>query len=297
MVSIYFDSSHEDSERRRNIYSGDIYVFSSRPSTAALCRVAREMSEEAFAPRDPQLAQFELPVEEYAGLLAELKPRFMHDPRVRDLVRALLRDFGCPPEQTYFDVPRMRTMTHGDYLRSGIALAVPPHRDTWYAGSQSQLNWWFPIYDLVHENTMVFYPRYFRRAVVNSSGGYDHAAWIRWARQEAAKHVKADTRAHPEIQEEVDAENEVRVLCPVDGLILFSASHLHATVPNTSGKTRFSVDFRTTDLPDLMAERGAPNPDSEHVGTTLGEYRRLADLDSPPGDAVRSLEGRARLTI
>jgi hypothetical protein len=70
--------------------------------------------------------------------------------------------------------------------------------------------------------------------------------------------VKADTCQHPEIRQEIAAWNEVRILCPVGGLILFSASHLYAAVPNTSRMTQFGVDFRPVDLPDLVAGRGAP---------------------------------------
>ena len=71
MIPVHFESAHDDSERRGNIYRGHIYVFQPRPSTTALCAFARELAEEAFAPRDPQRAQFDLPVEEYARLLRQ----------------------------------------------------------------------------------------------------------------------------------------------------------------------------------------------------------------------------------
>jgi hypothetical protein len=49
------------------------------------------------------------------------------------------------------------------------------------------------------------------------------------------------------------------VVLPAPGeVLLFSGNQLHASIPNTSGRARFSVDFRTVDLPDLMAGRGAP---------------------------------------
>lgn len=289
MFTIHFDSQHVDSTRRENVFRGDIYVYSPRSSTRALVDLARDFAIQGFAPHDPRDAQHHMPAERFAAILSDLKPRFMHDPRVIDLIRAIFQDFGADAEETFFDVPRMRTMTHGDYLRSGIALAVPPHRDTWYAGHQAQLNWWFPVSGVAPENTMVFHPAYFGRGVANISDGYDHNEWMDKSRAEAAKHVKRDTRKHPEIRQEIDTGADVRLQCEDGGLLLFSASHLHSTSPNTSGKTRYSVDFRTVNLEDVVSGRGAPNVDNQSVGTTLGEYMRAAD-SSPIPEAVVALQ-------
>jgi hypothetical protein len=87
-------------------------------------------------------------------LLAELKPRFIHHPKSKELIRSLLASFGCDLDRTYFDVPRMLTSTSDDYLTSGISYAFHPHRDTWYSAPFSQLNWWIPIYPMVPENVM-----------------------------------------------------------------------------------------------------------------------------------------------
>ncbi len=217
MCTIFFDSQHTTSVRRSNIFRGDIYVFSPRSTTRVFVDFARELAEEAFAPYDPCDAQHRMPAEEYAQILSKLKPRFMHDPKVKEQMRAIFAEFGEDPQQTYFDVPRMRTMTHGDYLRTGIALAVPPHRDTWYAGHQSQLNWWFPVSGVAPENTMVFHPGYFDRPVQNVSDRYDHNLWIAKSREEAAQHVKSDTRSHPEIRQEIDNSGDIRIQCEEGG--------------------------------------------------------------------------------
>jgi hypothetical protein len=77
---------------------------------------------------------------------------------------------------------------------------------------------------------------------------------------------------------------EIRLICPVGGVILFSAAHLHASVPNTSGRTRFSFDFRTVHLDDIGAKRGAPNIDSECEGHMLRDYIRARDLKHVPDE-------------
>ena len=69
----------------------------------------------------------------------------------------MLRDFGCDPEKTYFDVPRLRTATRGGYLTTGIAYAFHPHRDTWYSAPFNQINWWMPVYDIEPNNAMAFH--------------------------------------------------------------------------------------------------------------------------------------------
>ena len=61
-------------------------------------------------------------------------------------------------------------------------------------------------------------------------------------------------------------------------MFLFSAAHLHSTAPNTSGKTRFSIDFRTLNLDDVEARHGAANVDSRARGTTLGDFLRADDF-------------------
>jgi hypothetical protein len=42
-------------------------------------------------------------------------------PETKALIQAMLADLGCDPEATYFDVPRLRTMTSGDYLKAGYS--------------------------------------------------------------------------------------------------------------------------------------------------------------------------------
>jgi hypothetical protein len=92
--------------------------------------------------------------------------------------------------------------------------------------------------------------------------------------------IGSDLRPLPKALEEVDLEPDLRVVCPAGGMILFSAAHLHSSVPNTSGQTRFSIDFRTAHLEDLAAGQGAPNADSSCTGTVLHEFLSVQDLSA-----------------
>ncbi|HEX6999146.1 MAG TPA: hypothetical protein VF322_13480 [Gammaproteobacteria bacterium] len=291
MHSVYFDAAISDDARRSSIYQGQLYVYSSRRSVLEFVRFARHMIEDAFRGMDPEKAQYEMPVERYAEILTKLKPAFIHHPESKRHVQALLTDFGCDPELTYFEVPKMRSSTSDGYLTAGIAYAWHPHRDTWYSAAPCQINWWFPIYELESTNAMAFHPQYWSRPVKNSSAGYNYYEWNKKYR---GSHIKSftnkDPRPLPAPTEPVEKDPQIRILCPVGGILLFSAAHLHSSVPNTSGKTRFSVDFRTVHAGDLAAGSGAPNVDSACTGTALREFKSVASLADLPPEVLAKYE-------
>jgi hypothetical protein len=232
-----------------------------------------------------------VPVEEFAALLAELKPKFIHHPTSKERIRELLGYHGCNLDRTYFDVPRLRTSTSDDYLTAGISYAFHPHRDTWYSAPFSQLNWWIPIYPVVPENVMAFHPQYWSNPVRNGSRRYNYYEWNQTSRQTAAQHIKTDTRDQPKPEESVQLEPHVRVVPEVGGVMLFSGNQLHSTVPNTSGRTRFSIDFRTVNIDDVVSHREAPNVDSECTGTSLRDFLRASDFERIPEDVALAYEG------
>ena len=279
MHTLYFDSPVNDEIRRQRLYEGQIFVFSSRPSTIALCEFARQMIEEAFAPLDPRKAQYHIPVEEYVKIVAPLKPRFIHHPQTKLLIQEILKEFECDLHKTYLDVPRLRTTTSNGYLTSGVGYAFHPHRDTWYSAPMCQLNWWLPIYEFESESSMVFHPRYWSQPVKNESSSFNYYEYNSTGRKNAAKHIKKDTRKQPHAEEPIEMKPECRVVCQPGGVILFSAAQMHSTVPNTSGLARYSIDFRTVHLDEVLSQGGAPNIDSSPTGTSLRDFMRCKDLE------------------
>jgi hypothetical protein len=299
MTTVNVDSTVDDETRRARIYAGEVFAYSPSASTRAFAGFAQEMIEKAFAPLDPVEAQFELPVERFVEIVAPLQPAFIHHPESKRLIQAIIDEFGCDLDKTYLDVPRMRVQAHGDYLTSGVGYRIHPHRDTWYAAPMCQLNWWFPIYSINAENTFTFFPAYWDHEVKNTSDEFNLYDWNANGRKDARKQIHGDSRKQPAATRELDLSAEVRVVVPAGGLVLFSGAQLHATVPNTSGGTRFSIDFRTVHLDDATAKGGAPNLDSQSTGTTLAAHLRGRDLEpfpeavtrlydpNPPTDAVR----------
>jgi hypothetical protein len=284
--TVYFDSGMTDEQRRPLLYQGQLFMFSPTPSTLALKDFAYEMICEAFAPHDPLTAQYDMPVERFVEIFGPLKPRFMHHPRTRDLLRQVLTDLRCDLDQTYLDVPRFRGVTSHGYLTSGVGFAHHPHRDTWWAAPLAQLNWWMPLVDIASESSMAFHPRYFEEGVVNHSEEFNYYDWNAVGRAEAAKHITSDTRRQPKPDPDIPLDPQVRLVGRPGSVIAFAAAQMHSTVPNTTGTTRFSIDFRTVNVADLRAGLGVRNVDSHPTGTSLRDFRRASDDADMPDEVV-----------
>ena len=287
MDTVFFDSPVNEAVRRQRLYGGELFVFSPRPSTIALIEFARKMICEAFGSKDPLTAQYDMPVEEYVAVVAPLKPAFIHHPETMKLLRAVVQELGCDLEDTYVDVPRLRMVTSDAYLTSGVGYAHHLHRDTWYSAPMAQLNWWIPIFDFESESSMAFHPGYWSEAVENGSSEFNYYEWNSQGRKQAAQHIKTDTRKQPKAKRELELDPQVRVVCPAGGIILFSAAQMHSTVPNTSGRTRYSLDFRTVNARDLADGAGAPNVDSSPTGTSLRDFLRGSDFAAMPEELVQ----------
>jgi hypothetical protein len=290
MNTAYVDAPVTDAIRRGALYDGQIFLFSPRSSSLALVEHARGMIEAAFGDVDPRLAQYEMPVERYVEICAPLKPAFIHNDTTKRLVRELLHDLGCDLERTYQDVPRLRMVTSDGYLTSGVGYAHHPHRDTWYSAPMCQLNWWLPVYDIESESSMAFHPVYWSKAVKNGSSEFNYYEWNSTGRKDAAKHVKADTRKQPKPEEPMELDPQIRFVPPAGGIVLFSAAHMHSTVPNTSGAARYSIDFRTVHLDEVESRGGAPNVDSAPKGTSLRDFKRATDQAEIPENLVAAYD-------
>jgi hypothetical protein len=286
MTDVFFDPPPNDDVWRKMIYRGDIIILSPTAEMLMLVEHTRKMIEEAFAPLDPQRAHNSLTVERCVQILSMLKPNYIHHPHTKDLIQRVLTSFGCSADKTYQDVPRLRCAFPKDYLTTGIAYAHHPHRDTWYSAPMCQFNWWAPIYQFVADNGMAFHPRYWRQSIKNGSHEFNYYRWNAESRKDAAKHIGSDTRVQPRAEEPLELEPEMRFVVPPGGVIIFSGAQLHSTVPNTTELARWSIDFRTINIDDVVDRRGAPNTDSEPTGSSLRDFLRVADLEPVPEDVI-----------
>lgn len=277
-MTVFVDPDVTAAELRQRLYRGDLIVLTNLPSVGKFVEHTREQLVELFKPYDPEHAHEHIDKAEMAKLLGSWKPRFIHAARSKELVCKIVREAGFSAEETHYDVPKPRTSFPVGHLATGIAYAFPWHRDSWYSAPAQQINWWLPVFTVREDNAMCFDLQHFDRAVTNTSGDFDYY------RNNAARLTTA-TQISDERQVRPAAVNftpidELVVIAPPGAVILFAGAQLHASIPNTSSSARFSVDFRTVEVPDLLAGRGAPLVDTYCTGTAIRDFRRVSD-DAP----------------
>lgn len=278
MVNVHIDPPFDDEERRARIFAGDVVAYTNVPEISDCVAFTRDLVGAALAPDYPPTVHERRSPSELADLLIEFKPRFIHHPESSAHVRRIVSALGVSPEMTYADVPKLRTAFPAGGLATGIAYAFQPHRDTWYSAPPQQINWWMPVWPAAENNVMEFYPRWFGDAVPNSSSGYSYYRANAWRGRIKDFSGGQDSRVHPApLRPLTEDEPRLCLVPPVGGIMLFSGDHLHATIPNTSPVTRYSIDFRTVHAGDVHRRRGAPARDVECIGTSLRDFHRLTD--------------------
>jgi hypothetical protein len=289
MSTVRIDPSVDNKALRELLYKGDLVLLTNLAPVREFVEFARSQLRELFAPHDPEQAHLHYSPAEMARVLGAWKPGFIHHPKSKELTRAIAVAAGFDPSDTYYDVPKPRTSYPEDHLTTGIAFAFPWHRDTWYAAPAQQINWWFPVYDLRPDNAMKFDPQAFDRAVENDSSGFDSYAANR-ERLTVAKQLGKESRSRPAATNHIAAE-ELLLLPAAGQVILFSGAHLHASIRNTSGVARYSVDFRVISRLDVEAGIGAPLADVQCTGTMLREFASVATEERLPEEFVRRIAG------
>ena len=273
---------------REMLFAGDLVVFTDIPAVAELVTHTRQELQTLFAPHDPQQAHAHFTPAELAEKLSAWKPRFMRLETSLHLEKEILRQIGFDPTTTHYDFLKPRTSYPVDHLTTGIAYAFPWHRDTWYGAPRQQINLWFPIWDVRADNAMGFDPAGFGKKVPNDSDKFDYYRRNE-ERKSLAKVVKKDTRSQPGAIDWKVPHEDIMLLSPGQ-ILLFSGDQLHRSIPNTSGLSRYSVDFRVIDVADIQADRGAPALDVACVGTAARDFKRVSDDGSMPSDCVLLLE-------
>lgn len=293
MSAIYLDSVCDDRFRRHRLYAGDLFVYSPTPATIRICELARNLIEKSFPDLDPLRVHESLPARECLSALSHISQQFINETDARDYVPAILQDLGCDAAKTYFDLPGMQFALPSEQRNLAEGNGLVPHRDTWHAAPFCQINWWIPIYDMVAENCMLFLPRYWNRAVRNGSHRQKPVpSYPSWAGGSAGGRAAEE----PLAEEELELEPDIRLVCEVGQVIVFSAAHLYSAGSNASDVTQYSVEIRTVHVDDVNNRRGAPNLDSSPAGTRMPEYVRASDFSKLPAETIALYETETGLS-
>ncbi len=290
-MTIFIDPDLPADALRQALYAGNLVVLTRLRAVSDFVEYTRDQLAELFRPHDPEHAHEHFDPAEMAKLLGYWKPRFIHADRSKSLVREIVAEAGLPAEYTHYDLPKPRTSFPVGHLTTGVAFAFPWHRDVWYSAPAQQLNWWLPVFAARENNSMSFDLPSFDRAVPNSSGTFDYY-------QNNAKRLTTATQVTKEVQARPGAldhkpVHELVVLPGPGEVLLFSGAQLHTSIPNTSGRARYSVDFRTVDARDLLAGRGAPLVDVDCSGTAIRDFHNVANGSAFDEQLVTELFGPA----
>jgi hypothetical protein len=264
MNSIFFDSELSERKRLELLYVGNLFVFCPAPATLALRDHARSIILEICGGLDPLRLQEETDASTFEAVVATIARAFTRNPLSRVLIRKVLIEARCDPERTYLDVPRLQ-----------VARARHPRRDTWHASPPSQINWRTAIYDFVGDNGMAFHANYWTQAVANDSERFDY--------------YDRHALLQPMAQEPLKLNPHVRLLPETGELILYSGAHLTSMTPDLE-QTRWSIDFSTVNIDDVVSHRGARNTDARPTGTTLREFSQARDGRRLPEELVREYD-------
>jgi hypothetical protein len=300
-MNIVIDPDASNEELRRTLYAGHLVILTRLAALRDFVEYTRSELAELFAPYDPEHVHEHIEPAEMAKILSVWKPRYIHSDKSKKLVRAVIEEAGFSPEETHYDLPKPRTSFPLGHLNTGVAFAFPWHRDTWYSAPAQQINWWLPIFPVRDDNAMSFDLASFDQAVPNSSDGFDYYQ-NNAGRLTTATGVTREAQARPGAIDHKPAQDLVMLPAPGE-VLLFSGNQLHASIPNTSGRARFSVDFRVVNVPDLMAGRGAVLVDAYCTGTAIRDFVNVADesrfdeqtvvglFGAPPPDAMLVFAG------
>jgi len=288
-MTILIDPDFSCDDLRQKLFAGNLVILTRLRALTDFVEYTREQLAELFNPYDPEHVHENIDPPEMAQILGGWKPRFIHAEKSKKLVRAVIEEAGFPADQTHYDLPKPRTSFPVGHLTTGVAFAFPWHRDVWYSAPAQQINWWLPIFPVREDNAMSFDLASFDQAVPNSSYTFDYYQ-NNASRFTTAAQVTRERQARPGALNHKPSQELIILPAPGE-VLLFSGAQLHASIPNTSGRARFSVDFRTVYVPDLMAGRGARLVDAHCTGTAIRDFINVADERSFDEQLVRDLFG------
>jgi hypothetical protein len=277
---------------RMAIYNGAIVRLA--PTAASRRLVADStaaIEAELGGDGDIRGAQFRIDDQAFFERVGRLRRLIYTGSHYQQSLRDLVASCGFDPERIAFDPIRLRVVAHRGFENPRAAPIYYAHRDTWYAHPQTLITWWVPLHDLSAEETFVFFPDDFRRIVPNDSERFNYDTWtqegndlkIGWQNRDDGMRAR-----YPGLLGDPGPSRPVGFSCRAGEILLFSGAHFHQTLKNTSGRTRFSLDFRTVHLDDQAQGFGAPNVDNRSTGSALRGYIHPDERDSPVAEqAVR----------
>lgn len=279
------ECSHHLTERQRSelLYRGEVLVFRNVHAMHELIAYTDALLIKHLGEGDPTTIQARLNETDYLELIGRAQYEFRTSREPKALFFKALREVGVDLNSTYWDHFPMRAVPCGGTHHGGRCGWVDVHRDSWGSTIDAQLNWWAPIYSITPERSMAFYPDYWHKPLANDTSTWSIDEYIRQRNLLPDQERKVPYSSVPLPTEPVDDTNVCPVMLEPGDLLCFASAHLHASMENTTDRTRFSVEMRTVNIHELIEGHGAPNVDNDGPRPMYNWFRRISDnvsLDS-----------------
>lgn len=265
-----------DQARSEALFQGQLLVFKNIPAMQQLINYSDALLRQHLDGLTPPEAQHQLGPERFVDSTTEVQRIFRTSEEPKRLFFQALEQCGVDLSQSYYDHFPMRVVPFDNTHQGAHRAAIGHHRDSWGSNLHNQHNWWAPLYSLEAERTIAFYPDYWHQPIANNTDSWSFEEYLEQRRQGVPDRSIAYPSA-PRPLQEVDESGVVKVVIAPGDILSFASAHLHASVPNTTQATRFSVEMRTLHRDDLQSGRSAPNVDNAATQPMYRWYRGVAD--------------------
>lgn len=283
------ECSHHLSELQRSemLFRGEVLVFRDVKAMFELIGYSDQLLKKHLGEGDPTTVQQRLDESEYLNLMGKVQHEFRTSEQPKKLFFEALSQVGVDSNTTYWDHFPLRAVPCGESYNGGRCGWVDVHRDSWGSTIDAQLNWWAPIYSLTPQRSMAFYPDYWDKPLANDTASWSIDEYIRQRNLLPSQELKVPYSSVPLPTEPVEQSNICPVMIEPGDLLCFSSAHLHASMPNTTDRTRFSVEMRTVNINTVLAGNGAPNVDNAGPKPMYQWFRRISDNHSLAAEMAR----------
>ncbi|MFA5503860.1 MAG: phytanoyl-CoA dioxygenase family protein [Vulcanimicrobiota bacterium] len=245
----------------QSLFSGALLTREYGPAGFALLEQAQQCVQHFFGATPEKLSAFDLKT------CLERARKTVREPGFRSLTEGLIKELGFSGPGLMLDDLRLRAVSPGLQDNPQAEAVFYAHRDTWYGNPSCQINLWLPLQKVDPSNSFRFYLDDFESEIENDSARFQSGHFRGFGCLEPVH-----TQVYPRATKEPGGRVHDVSMRPGE-VLLFSAAHLHQTLPNLSGKVRFSLDCRFFFEQHLQQKRGAPDRDNRSHGLVLGDYR------------------------
>lgn len=274
MKIIRLNHSISDAQRAELLFAGHLLIYTQSQSMLELIEFTKELLTNTLGNLDPVNAQEVLEKEDFLAATCQAQTDFRQSKKARQLFFNVLAECGVDLASCYYDHFPLRVVPFATQHSGAHRAAIGHHRDTWGSNIHCQQNWWAPIFSLEETRTIAFYPGYWQKPVANTTSTWCFEEYLA-KRNEGQSERSINYSSAPSVTDKVDEKNAIKVLLQPGDVLNFSSAHLHASVPNTSQATRYSVEMRTISTGNLYAKHQAPNVDNKGKKPMYSWYKNI----------------------